>query len=269
MFIKALISILAIELVFSFGVVAQEEEHEERSISINSNRKQRNEVGIDISAFQFILGNGANPSLFFRRHFTKDTPIKGLTGVTKATYHAYRFRIGSNLSFEKFTTPNIKALLLNNQNTYSYYNQELYNYSTFFVRIGREKQIRKARFELFYGYDLFFDTNNTKSYLLNVNVFNSGQPDVWNYNYEYIYENRNWAAGVAAIGGFKYFLIPRLCFSAEATINLGYGKRVRLNERNSFDTSTNEYYHDSIELESQRVFAYINPLFAVNIGYYF
>lgn len=173
------------------------------------------------------------------------------------------------MSFEKFSTPNIKTLLFTNSNYYSYNNQDLYNYSSVFVRIGRERQIRKQRFELFYGLDIFFDLNSTKSYYLNVNVYNSGQPDVYNYNYEHIYENQNFSVGVAAIGGLKYFLIPRLCFSVEGTLNIGYGKRMRLTEYNTYNTSTEEYFHDSIELEAHRILTSINPLFAVNIGYYF
>jgi hypothetical protein len=264
--IRSLIFLVAQLLYISLNA---QDEYEEKQMNINTNRKYKNEAAIDISAFQFILGNSGTPSIFYRRHFTKKTPVKGLQGIDKTTFHAYRFRIGSNLSFEKLNTPDIKRLLLTNSNSYFYWDQNLTNNSNFFVRVGRENQIRSGRFELLYGYDFFYNSSSYNVYQLNVYVGNQGQPDVYNLNYEYKYESKGYSVGVAAIGGFKYFLIPRLCFSAEATLNIGYANTTKTNEYNRYDTSTTEYLHDKVQVTSSGVKVNINALFAVNIGYYF
>lgn len=144
-------------LSFSTCVFAQEEQDDaETKVKINSNRKFKNEAGLDISPFKFILANSSAgyPSLFYRRHFVKSKAIKSLSGVNVTSYHAYRFRIGSNLSFENTETPDIKSI----QNTYLNYgsfDRTLSGTSSFFIRVGKEKQVRSKRFELFYGYDFF------------------------------------------------------------------------------------------------------------------
>ena len=251
-----------------------QDETEEKTVNINSNRKYKNEVGIDISGFQFILGNGGEHSLFVRRHYIKQRPVKGLSGINKTTFHAYRFRVGSNLSFEKLNEPDIRNILItsisNFYNFFNYYNnQQLTNTSSLFVRIGKERPLRSGRFELLYGYDLFCNLNSYKYYLLNISVGNSGQPDVYNVNSENKYKNTNTSFGVAAIGGFKYFLIPRLCFSAEGTFNLGYSRHVRFSEANTYNTQSEIYQHDSLKIKSSGIFTNTNALFVVNIGYYF
>lgn len=258
-------------MFISFFSFSQDEE-EEKGPNVNSNRRYHNEIGIDLSPFKFLTGDysAGYPSLFYRRHFIKKKEIKSLSGVSLTTFQAFRFRIGSNLSFQKFNTPDIRTILLNNYPYYYYtYNQSLSNNSSFFLRIGKERQVRSRRFELFYGYDFFFNYDLQQQYYLNVQVYNVGLPNLYNINYENKYNSLTTTFGVAAIGGFKYFLIPRLCFSAEATLNLGYSNSKNTNEYNTFNTSLSDYNHRTITLGTSGFKAGINPLFVINAGYYF
>ena len=89
-------------LLVSIYSFAQEDEEVETKVNINSNRKYKNEAGLDIAPFQFVLGGNSSagyPSLFYRRHYIKSKEVKSLSGVKITSYHAYRFRVGSNLSF--------------------------------------------------------------------------------------------------------------------------------------------------------------------------
>lgn len=258
-------------IVFDSLTLAQDDE--EPKSNVNSNRKYKNEVGIDISPFKFILGDyGAGyPSVFYRRHFIREKKVASLSGVKLTTYQAWRFRIGSNLSFQNFSTPDIRNPLLPNYQYYNNFHQSLSSNSVIFVRIGKERQHRSSKFELLYGYDFFINYNTQRQYYLYVNYFSpsSGSGSIYPVNYEQKNNTSNTFVGVAGIGGFKYFLIPRLCFSAEATINLGYSKQEYYNEYNSFDTSTNLYTTESVSSSSSGLNLAINPLFLINVGYYF
>jgi hypothetical protein len=260
-----------------FFALAQEDpeaEAEVKSDNVNSNRKYKNEIGIDLSPLEFVLSeSGAGyPSLFYRRHFTKDKAVKSMSGIKKTTFHAYRFRVGSNLSFEKFDTPDIREIQLTVDNYYRYnyyYDHSLENKTSVFVRVGVERQIRSKRFELFYGYDVLVDYSNYKTYHLEVLVVNEGTPDLYNINYEQEYKEKKISFGVAAIGGFKYFLTPRLCFSAEATIDIKYSYTNKDHQYRQFDTSTQEYLDDGLPYSTSGIKMNINPLFVINMGYYF
>lgn len=241
------------------------------SININSNRSQKNEVGIDISNLQFILGHaGAGyPSLFFRRHFIKTKKIKNSTGLTKTTYQAFRFRVGSNLNFTSTSFPDVRSVVLSNTYYYNYpSNQQLSVNSSFFLRIGKEMQIRSGRFELFYGYDLFYNYTGSINQNLVFQFLQNGN-STYSINYGYKYVETDISIGVAAIGGFKYFLIPRLCFSAEGTFNLGYMSQSKSSTYTSFDTSTQQYTASTVPIKLYSIQSTINPFFLVNIGYYF
>lgn len=253
--------------------VFSQDDGDDYKVNINSNRKYKNEVAIDISPLQFLLGHsGASyPSLFYRRHFIKSKEIKSLSGVSVTSYHAYRFRIGSNLSFQKLSVPDIRKIIVNSPNYY-YYNwgsQQLTDYSSFFVRVGREKQLRSGRFELLYGYDFFYEFTRSESQNLYISVYNNNS-GISNVNQQWRYSEKNSMAGIAAIGGLKYFLIPRLCFSAEATFNVGYTFQSKATFYAYYDTGTDDYQETNIDgIKMNGLKSTINPLFLINIGYYF
>ncbi len=269
--LKAL-SVAILWVGLSFHAFSQDD-GEDSKVYINSNRKYKNEVAIDISPLQFLLGNaGANyPSLFYRKHFIKTKAVKSLSGVSVTSYHAYRFRIGSNLSFQKLYIPDIRNIIVNSPNYY-YYNwgsQQLSNYSSFFIRVGREKQLRSGRFELLYGYDLFYEFTRSEAQNLYISVYNNAA-GISNVNQQWGYSEKNSMAGVAAIGGLKYFLIPRLCFSAEATFNFGYTFQSKTTFYAYYDTGIDDYQETNIEgIKMNGLKSTINPLFLINIGYYF
>ncbi len=263
--------LLILFLLISFCAFAQEDEEEvEIKVNINSNRKYKNEVGLDIAPFQFILGNSSAsyPSLFYRRHFIKTKAAKSLAGVNITSYHAYRFRMGSNFSFDALEIPDIKT---NWGSLTNYYvsDRRLNGTSSFFVRIGKEKQIRSKRFELFYGYDFFINYDYSYDYYLYTQYYNSGQSTAYSFNQDWTYKITNYSFGVASIGGFKYFLIPRLCFSAEATINFSYFRQEKINAFRQYNNSTKEYSEQSLPLANSGGKININPIYVVNIGYYF
>lgn len=255
-------------MLLSICAFAQEDEEEvETRVNINSNWKYKNEAGIDIAPFQFVLGGSSAgyPSLFYRRHFKKTKPVKSLSGVNITSHHAYRFRVGSNLSFDAREIPDIKTNWLNGSGWYAY-SRNLSNNSSFFIRVGKEKQLRSKRFELFYGYDFFLNYQKFIEYRLE--TYYSGQPN-YSFNRDWTYTDENYSAGFASIGGFKYFLLPRLCFSAEATINLGYFKQDKTSLYREYNSYTLEYAEQSIPLSSSAVRISISPVYVVNIGYYF
>lgn len=256
-----------------FNIYAQDVEETDddaEKVNINSNRKFKNEVGLDISPFKFILGNysAAYPSLFYRRHFTKNKSVKSLPGIFITSYQAYRVRIGSNLAFENTETPDIKTIQ-NNYFSYGNFDRSLSGNSSFFIRLGKEKQIRSKRFELFYGYDLFFNYNYFYNYYVSSSLISSAPPIYDFVNQEWNAKNSTVSFGLAPIGGLKYFLLPRLSFSAEATINLSYFQQEKINEYNFFNTSTKEFKQESYKLTSSGMRIDINPIFVVNLGYYF
>ncbi len=264
------ITILLVGL--SFHVFSQDDEGDSK-VYINSNRKYKNEVAIDISPLQFLLGHsGASyPSLFYRRHFIKSKEVKSLSGVSVTSYHAYRFRVGSNLSFQKLSIPDIRKIIVNSPNYYYYNwgNQQISNYSSFFIRVGKEKQLRSGRFELLYGYDLFYEFNRSESQNLYVSVYNNNS-GIYNINQQWGYSEENSMIGIAAIGGLKYFLIPRLCFSAEATINVGYTSLSKATFYAYYDASSDDYQETNVDgIKMNGLKTTINPLFLINIGYYF
>ncbi len=78
---------------------------------------------------------------------------------------------------------------------------------------------------------IFFNNNNFYNYYVYVQLNASSTPNSYDYiNQEWSAKNTSLSFGVAPIGGSKYFLIPRLCFSAEATINLSYFKQDKMNQ---------------------------------------
>lgn len=246
-----------------------QEDIPEKDASINSNRKYKSEVGIDLSAFNFIMNSpsGGYPSFFYRRHFNKSKPVKGLSGINKTTFHAYRIRVGSNLSFEKITPPDIRDEFYNN-NFYSYYYNNTIN-SSFFIRAGKEKQIRSTRFELFYGYDLFLEYDKIKELWIRNWGYNYSQPDQYFINEQWGTNIRTLKFGIAGVGGFKFFLIPRLCFSAEASLDIGYSKKIRENFYDNYNSSTDLQDKDRQIVKVSGIQSNFNPLFVINMGYYF
>lgn len=263
---------LAIQLLFCISISGGAQDSlysSDKVIDVNSNRKYKNEVGIDISAFSFLLSNasGGYPSFFFRRHSIKNKAIKASTGLYKALFRAYRIRIGSNFSFEKYTPPNIEDEFVNNY--YYYFNANNVINSYVFIRIGQEQQKRSGRFELFYGYDLFLDYNKFKEYSISNVSYNLNQPNQYYYNQQWGLTNRTIRTGIAAIAGFKFFLIPRLCFSAEGTFNIGYMSGSKKMFYKNYDSSIDALSvdHQEIRINGFRVNA--NPIFVVNMGYYF
>jgi len=263
--------LLLVLFLLSKCLLAQDEDEEAKpNVNINSNRKYKNEVGLDIAPFQFVLGSSSSgyPSLFYRKHYIKNTEVKSLAGVKITTYHAYRFRVGSNLSFENFKMPNINTNWTF-PGYYQYYNRNTSGNSSFFIRVGKEKQIRVRRFELFYGYDFFFLYNNFYEHYLYIQYYNVGQSDPYSVNQDWTYRDKSYSFGIAPIGGIKYFLIPRLSFSAEATFNVAYFKREKTQTGRNYNNSTQEYSDQTIPLSTNGLQMSINPLYVVNIGYYF
>lgn len=251
---------------------AQDDEDETIKVNINSNRKYKNEAGLDLAPFQFVLGGSSSagyPSLFYRRHFIKAKEVKSLSGVKITSYHAYRFRLGSNFSFENFTAPDIRTNWTSPFYYNYYYNRTLSGASSFFVRVGKEKQIRSRRFELFYGYDFFFQYTSTYEYYLYIQNNNQGQPNSNSFNQDWKYDDTTNSFGVASIGGLKYFLIPRLCFSAEATINFTYFQQTKTQTYRSYDNATQVYSSQNVPLSTSGVKLTVNPVYIVNVGYYF
>ncbi len=258
-------------LLISFCAFAQEDEEVETKVNINSNRKYKNEIGLDISPFQFVLGNSSTgyPSLFYRRHYIMSKEVKSLAGVKIASYHAYRFRVGSNLSFENFNAPDIRTNWTSPASYTYFYNRNLTGTSSFFIRVGREKQFRSRRFELFYGYDFFFQYNTLYEYYLNIQNYNLTSTNPYSINQDWTYHDTTYSFGIAPIGGFKYFLIPRLCFSAEATFNLSYFQQTKTQEYRYYNNSSQEYSEQTVPFSTSGVRLTVNPLYVVNIGYYF
>lgn len=248
---------------------SQTEPDEDKGVNININRRYRNEVGIDISPFTFILNSpsAGYGSFFYRRHFTKERPVKGLSGVNKTTYHAYRVRLGSNLSFERFIPPEIRDEFYDNY--YYYYNTNNFLSSYLFMRLGQERQFRSGKFELLAGYDLFAEMNKTQYLWIRNQGYNQGQTNQYYFNEQYGYTEKNLRFGIGAIGGFKYFLIPRLCFSAEGTFNLGFLTGSKKNFYKSYNSSTDILKKDSQQVKIEGFRLNANPLFVVNMGYYF
>ena len=256
--------------LFSVPVQAQEDEVGGKEVSINSNRKLKNEIGVDIAPLEFLLNSSsANyPSLFYRRHFSKKREVKSMNGMYVTSYHAYRIRFGSNLSFQKLDVPDIKSRPIEN-NQYPYYNRSLTETSSVFVRVGKERQFRFSKFELFYGYDLYFHYDRYTDYYMYSQLHYINSVDEYFSNQSWGYESVKLKGGLAAIGGFKYFLLPRLCFSAEATFNIGYSseKKDNVYERYSSDNDTYLKQDSSIELKGATTS--IIPLYVINIGFYF
>jgi hypothetical protein len=160
------------------------------SVNINSNRKYKHEVGIDISALNLIGGGGGGyPSVFYRRHkiVTKKTSF---VGVDEVKYIAYRFRVGTNLSFKKMDYPSVTEITPSapfNWYYNSFNNVDTRNYTSFFVRFGREREIRSGRFELFYGYDFFLQYDKTTTYWLYTNWYYDGNfNNYYNVNNSYL-----------------------------------------------------------------------------------
>ena len=268
--IKTTLLMLSLLTLFITSAFAQtEEEKEEPKLPINSNRKYKNEVAIDLSALHFLLHSGSY-SLFFRRHFTKSKDIAATPGVKLTTYHAYRFRVGSNLSFVSTDLPDIKTLI--NNSYYPYFNYNEYttsNSSSLFIRIGKEKQIRSKQFELYYGYDFsasYYYSSNSQLYL---NTYNTNTTDAYNINVKRAYTDSSLSFGISPIVGLKYFLLPRLCFSAEATANLNYSISKENTEYSRYDTSTEEFSQANVPLSTNGITLNTNSILAINLGYYF
>lgn len=255
----------------SICLFAQDEDEPQTNVNLNSNRKYKNEAGLDIAPFQFVLGSASAgyPSLFYRRHYIKSKEVKSLAGVKITSYHAFRFRLGSNLSLENLDAPDIKTNWIYPGYYNQYYNRSINGNSSFFIRVGKEKQIRARRFELFYGYDFFFQYNSFYDYYLYVQNYNIGQPNPYSVNQDWTYKDTSYSFGVAPIGGIKYFLIPRLCFSAEATINITYFKQEKTQTSRNYNNSTQEYTEQTLPISTSGLRLNVNPLFVVNIGYYF
>lgn len=178
---RASLFVMLITVVFPFYCLAQDGEEEAPRGNINSNRKYKNEVGLDIAPLQFVFGGSSAgyPSLFYRRHFTKSKEIKALSGVSITSYHAYRFRLGSNLTFESFNPPDIRTNWTGPIYYTSPYNRSLNGTTSYFVRVGKEKQFRSKHFELFYGYDIFFRYNHFYEYSLEIQFYSLTSPDYY------------------------------------------------------------------------------------------
>lgn len=271
--------VLALLCLSSYRLFAQNDStgiEPKPSVNINSNRKYKYEAGIDISALHLLSGNnslGNGYSLFARRHkiITKKS---NLVGVSNVKYIAYRFRIGANLSDKKLKVPDVSDIEILNPtaNYYWWYDDEIYDQSNFLIRVGRERQIRNGRFELFYGYDVYFSRNTTMRYRLYTNWYNYGtptEPIIYAYNTSYHSKEVAVNFGIAPIAGVKYFLIPRLCFSAEATFNIGYAYLKKLQTHKTYEERDKKYTEYQLPKKQQGFEARINPLYVVNIGYYF
>lgn len=268
---KFFLPVILILFILSDRALAQEDESIISSSRINSNRKYKNEIAIDISPLKFILSDySANyPSIFFRRHFTKDKPVKSLSGINITTYNAYRFRLGSNLSFRTLKTPDIRDPNLVNR--YFSFTSSLSDnsYSSFFLRVGRERQMRFNKFELFYGADLFFLHEKFCETQMSGVAYNLNTPEFNYSNYRWSYVDSRTKMGIGGIGGFKYFLIPRLCFSTEATVDIGYFTRKFENSFERYDSFNEEYMIQSSAFDVREARISLNPIFVINIGFYF
>lgn len=240
----------------------------------------KHEVGIDISLLNLLRGNNQNnyypyngwyynnvpdnafdyPTVFYRHHKKnkKDKPI------------AYRFRIGTNLNFKKLETPSIKDLnqirgIISSSNT-----GYLYDFSNFSIRLGRERQYRSGKFELLYGYDLYYRYQDNKSYQVTANWnYDNTLNDYYYSSHSILQSSKIYQFGISPIVGFKYFLLPRLCFSGEAKMDIGYEFIQQDRKEEHYESKENTYRSSILTLGKKGFNVNINPLYVVNMGYYF
>lgn len=246
------------------------------SVNINSNRKYKREIGINIDALYLISGRTSmtgNYALFFRRHKIV-TKKSDLVGVNNVKYIAYRFKLGTNLSFKKLKVPDVRDI---DPDYGSYFNHNWYNsmeqQNNFFVSFGRERQFRSGRFEIFYGYDFHVARYASRNYSLQLNWY-SFQDDnfvvhQYNYNTSHLTKYRNINIGASAIAGFKFFLVPRLCFSGEAVCGVSYQDEKNIQYYQRYNDYNNDYYEYKLPTGQSGIVTWLNPLYVVNMGYYF
>jgi hypothetical protein len=136
------------------------------------------------------------------------------------------------------------------------------------VRLGQE---RIGKFELFYGYDLYVYSEIYKRYDINIfynQIYNGVDYVYYNFNVECKYKDTSTSFGVSPIFGFKYFLIPRLCFSAEAKADIGYSIQTKSQENNRYYTLTKEKESKILTSSKKGLDVRISPWYLINMGYY-